>query len=80
MRTITTEQFDNALAFLKNRHKVELSQTASSGHAMSENQASLEHEPGVTVDGQSVQREDVVRMAETEDWSDGWKPSGSSTR
>ncbi|MGH9728765.1 MAG: hypothetical protein ACRD4V_09265 [Candidatus Acidiferrales bacterium] len=69
MRAITTEQFNNAIAFLKNRHKVELSKAASSSD-----------EPRATVDGQSVQREDAVRMAETEGWSDGWKPGGSSKR
>jgi len=69
MNTITTEQFNNALAFLKNRHKVELSQAASSNR-----------ESRVNVDGQSVSREDAVRMAETEGWSDGWKPSGPSSR
>jgi len=69
MNTITTEQFNKALAFLRNRHKVELSQTASSTH-----------EPRVTVDGQRVSREDAVRMAETEGWSDGWKPSGPSSQ
>jgi hypothetical protein len=67
MNTITTEQFNNALAFLRNRHRVELSQTASSSH-----------ERHVTVDGRGVSREDAVRMAETEGSSDGWKPSGPS--
>ncbi|MGB6823286.1 MAG: hypothetical protein WBE21_14505, partial [Candidatus Acidiferrales bacterium] len=32
MDTITTERFNNALAFLRNRHRVELSQAASSSH------------------------------------------------
>lgn len=68
MRTITTEQFNKAIAFLKNRHKVELSKAASASE-----------EPRVTVDGQSVQREDAVRMAETEGWSDKWKPGPPST-
>lgn len=68
MRTLTTQQFNNAIAFLKNRHKVRLSQAARGG------------EPRVTVDGQSLQRADVVRMAETEGWSDGWKPTPASER
>lgn len=63
MRILTTEQFNNAIAFLKNRHKVELTCATPDG------------EPRVTVDGQSLQRADVIRMAETEGWSDGWKPT-----
>lgn len=63
MRMLTTQQFNNAIAFLKNRHRVRLSHTAP------------DEEPRVTVDGQSVQRADVIRMAETEGWSDGWKPT-----
>jgi hypothetical protein len=54
MRVLTTEQFNNAIAFLKNRHKVELSRATPDG------------EPRVTVDCQSLQRADVIRMAETE--------------
>lgn len=63
MRTLTAEQFNNAIAFLKNRHKVRLSRAVRDG------------EPRITVDGQSVQRADAIRMAETEGWSDGWKPT-----
>ena len=63
MRTLTTEQFNRALAFLKNRHKLTLSRTTP------------ESEPRVSVDGQTLQRADVIRMAETEGWSDQWKPS-----
>ncbi|MGC1107619.1 MAG: hypothetical protein WA876_13885 [Candidatus Acidiferrales bacterium] len=63
MNILTTEQFNNAVAFLKNRHKVDLSQAAQHG------------EPRVTVDGQLLQRADVIRMAETEGWSNSWKPT-----
>lgn len=63
MRILTAEQFNNALAFLKNRHKVTLSRVTPEG------------EPRVTVDGQTLQRADVIRMAETEGWSDQWKPT-----
>lgn len=66
MRTLTAEQFNNAIAFLKNRHKVVLSR-ATEGT-----------EPRVSVDGQTLQRADVIRMAETEGWSDRWKPDGSA--
>lgn len=58
MRTLTAEQFNRALAFLKNRHKVTLSRAAR------------DEEPRVTVDGQTLQRADVIRMAESEGWSD----------
>jgi hypothetical protein len=63
MRVLTTEQFNYAIAFLKNRHKVELSHATPDG------------ESRVTVDGQLLQRADVIRMAETEGWSDGWRPN-----
>jgi hypothetical protein len=66
MRVLTTEQFNNAITFLKNRHKVELSKAA------------VQSEPRARVDGQLLQREDVIRMAETEGWSDGWKPTPTS--
>jgi hypothetical protein len=62
MKTLTTEQFNRALAFLKNRHKVILSQE------------SLDGETRISVDGQPLQRADIIRMAETEGWSDRWKP------
>lgn len=65
MRTLTAEQFNRALAFLKNRHKVTLSRATPNG------------EPRVTVDGQALPRADVIRMAESEGWSDQWKPSPS---
>jgi hypothetical protein len=69
MRTLTAEQFNRALAFLKNRHKVTLSHATPEG------------EPRVSVDGQTLQRGDVIRMAETEGWSDQWKltPSRGET-
>lgn len=67
MRTLTAEQFNNAIAFLKNRHKVRLSRARGG-------------EPRVSVDGQSVQRADVIRMAETEGWNDGWKPTPAHER
>lgn len=63
MRILTAEQFNYAIAFLKNRHKVELSLANPDG------------EPRVIVDGQSLPRADVIRMAETEGWSDGWRPN-----
>lgn len=63
MRVLTSEQFNHALAFLKNRHKVTLSRATTGG------------DPRVTVDGQALQRADVIRMAETEGWSDQWKPT-----
>lgn len=63
MRVLTNEQFSNAIAFLKNRHKVELSRATPPGEAR------------IIVDGQTVQRDDAIRMAETEGWSDGWKPT-----
>jgi hypothetical protein len=62
MKTLTTEQFNRALAFLKNRHRVILSQEA------------LDGETRISVDGQPLQRADIIRMAETEGWSDRWKP------
>lgn len=65
MQTLTVGQFNRALAFLKNRHKVTLSRATPDG------------EPRVTVDGQALQRADVIRMAETEGWSDQWKPTPS---
>lgn len=64
MKALTTEQFNRALAFLKNRHRVILSQE------------SLDGETRISVDGQPLQRADIIRMAETEGWSDRWKPGG----
>jgi hypothetical protein len=64
MKTLTTEQFNRALAFLRNRHRVILSQEA------------LDGETRISVDGQPLQRADIIRMAETEGWSDRWKPGG----
>ncbi|HEU5411399.1 MAG TPA: hypothetical protein VFU57_10295 [Candidatus Acidoferrales bacterium] len=66
MRTFTPEQFSRAIAFLRNRHRVVLSQ------------GSVDGETQVSVDGQALQRADIVRMAETEGWSDRWKPDGSA--
>jgi len=65
MRTLTAEQFNNAIVFLKNRHKCGFRERRGGG------------ETRVTVDGQSVQRADVIRMAETEGWGDGWKPTSA---
>jgi hypothetical protein len=64
MRTFTPEQFSRAIAFLRNRHRVVLSQ------------ASMDGETKISVDGQTLQRADIIRMAETEGWSDRWKPDG----
>ncbi|HEV2303903.1 MAG TPA: hypothetical protein VGR93_00155 [Candidatus Acidoferrales bacterium] len=64
MKTLTTEQFNRALAYLKNRHRVILSQEL------------LDGETRISVDGQPLQRADIIRMAETEGWSDRWKPGG----
>ena len=66
MSTLTAEQFNRAIAFLRNRHRVVLSQ------------GSVDGETQISVDGQPLQRADIVRMAETEGWSDRWKPDGSA--
>ncbi|HXT87438.1 MAG TPA: hypothetical protein VN745_10470 [Verrucomicrobiae bacterium] len=68
MRTFTPEQFNRAIAFLRNRHRVVLSQ------------AGMDGETQISVDGQDLQRADIVRMAETEGWSDRWKPDGSAVQ
>lgn len=65
MSTFTPERFSRAIAFLRNHHRVVLSQ------------ASLDGETQVSVDGRPLQRADIIRMAETEGWSDRWKPDGS---
>ena len=66
MRTFTPEHFSRAIAFLRNRHRVVLSQ------------ASMDGEMKISVDGQTLLRADIIRMAETEGWSDRWKPDGSA--
>ena len=53
MRTFTPEQFSRAIAFLRNRHRVALSEGRADG------------ETQVSVDGQALQRADIIRMAET---------------
>lgn len=68
MKTFTPEQFTRAIAFLRNRHRVILSQGGVDG------------ETQISVDGQPLQRADIIRMAETEGWSDRWKPDGSAAQ
>ena len=68
MRTFAPEQFSRAIAFLKNRDRVVLSQ------------GSVDSETQISVDGQPLQRAEIIRMAETVGWSDPWKPGGSAAQ
>ena len=68
MRTFRPEQFTRAIAFLRDRHRVVLSQGGVDG------------ETQISVDGQPLQRADIIRTAETEGWSDRWKPSVSAAQ
>lgn len=54
MKTLTAEQFNRAIAFLKNRHTVVLSQAA------------LDGETRILVGGQQLRRANIIRMAEAE--------------
>ncbi|HLW81105.1 MAG TPA: hypothetical protein VKS20_03595 [Candidatus Acidoferrales bacterium] len=65
MDTLTTPQLYRAIAFLKNRHRLALSREAPDG------------ETRISVDGQPLQRGDIIRMAEAEGWSDRWKPGAT---
>jgi len=66
MKTLTAGRFNRALAFLKNRHHVVLSQEKVDGETL------------ISVDGFQLQRNDIVRMAEAEGWSEQWKPDASA--
>lgn len=66
MKTLTPDQFNRAIAFLKNRHTVVLSQARMDGEAK------------ISVDGQPLQHAHIIRMAEAEGWSHRWTPDGSA--